>query len=433
MDQTAFTIIFAIVLVAVVIIGLVVHRSRISVLTQRYIDLQGKYDLMSGEFEQERQLLSQSRDENAEIKSQLISTNADLKHLREKYDAYLNDTERLNEKFELLAGKIIEEKTIKFDREQKKGLDEILKPLKEKIKHFEEKVEQTHKETIERHSSLKEQILGLKELNQKMTKEAVNLTRALKGDSKVQGNWGELILESILDKSGLEKDREYFVQQSFAGENGKRMRPDVIIHLPDAKKIIIDSKVSLTAYDSFVSSASEEEQSAAVKAHVLSIKQHIDSLSSKKYHEIYAIESPDFVLMFIPIDTAFSIALSKNPDLFNYAFDKNIVIVTPSTLLATLKTVETMWRNDKQQRYAIEIASEAGKMYDKFSLLVDDLISLGKRIDQTKEAYQESMKKLHYGKGDLITRAEKLKKLGAKANKDLPRSLIDRSNETNEN
>jgi len=254
--------------------------------------------------------------------------------------------------FKNIAQKLLEEKSKTFATSQKKELNEVLNPLKERIQHFEKKVEASNKESIARHSSLKEQIVHLSDLNKQMSNEAKQLTNALKQDNKAQGNWGELILESILDKSGLEKDREYHVQNSLSTDEGKTYRPDVIIDLPDSKKIIIDSKVSLTAYNQLVNAEEAEESERNLTAHLLSLKKHIDSLAAKNYHDLYRIESPDFVMMFVPIETAFSIALQKEPGLYTYAFDKNIVIVTPSTLLATLKTVETLWRNDKQHRNA---------------------------------------------------------------------------------
>ena len=330
----------------------------------------------------------------------------------------------MERRFEILANKVLDAKSEKFDKQQKKSLEQTLNPLKEKIKSFEEKVESNIKESIARHSSLKTQILSLKELNEKITNETNNLTKALKGDSKTQGNWGELILESILERSGLEKDREYFIQNSFVNENGQRQRPDVIINLPQDKKIIVDSKASIKAYEQLINTTDPEEQESMLKAHGLSIKNHIDSLAAKIYHELYKMSSPDFVLMFLPMDTAFSAALRYNANLYSYAFDQNIVIVTPSTLLAPLKTVDTLWKNEKQQLHAIEIADEAGKMYDKFAALIDDLVQLGKKLDQTKDHYHDSMKKLHTGRGDLITRAEKLKKLGVKVKKEIPQSLV---------
>ena len=261
-----------------------------------------------------------------------------------------------------------------------------------------------------------------------MTKEATNLTRALKGDSKMQGNWGELVLERVLEKSGLEKDREYFVQQSFTRNDGSRVLPDVVLHLPDGKKMIIDSKVSLTDYERLVN-ADEEEKPIYLKAHINSIKKHVDQLSEKKYEDLYDIESPDFVLMFIPIEPAFAIVVNEDNSIYNKAFEKNIVIVTPSTLLATLRTIDSMWNNEKQQRNAIEIARQAGALYDKFEGLVSDLTGVGKKIDAAKNDYSSAMNKLVEGRGNLITSVEKLKKMGAKAKKSLPEAIIKRAEE----
>ncbi|WP_225034743.1 DNA recombination protein RmuC [Winogradskyella sp. SM1960] len=336
--------------------------------------------------------------------------------------------EQLRKDFELMASKILDEKSEKFTLQNKENIKNILNPLEEKIKTFEKKVEDTQKESISMHSALKEQLLGLKDLNQIMAKEATNLTRALKGDSKTQGNWGELVLERVLEKSGLEKDREYFVQQSFQREDGSRVLPDVVLHLPDSKKMIIDSKVSLTAYEQFVN-AEDDQQPIFLKAHVNSIKKHVDQLSAKSYQDLYDIESPDFVLMFIPIEPAFAVAINEDNSLYNKAFEQNIVIVTPSTLLATLRTIDTMWNNEKQQQNALEIAKQAGALYDKFEGLVTDLTSVGKKIDAAKSDYSSAMNKLVDGKGNLISRVERIKKMGAKAKKSLPESIIKRANE----
>ncbi len=400
------------------------HKSTMESYVDKVTQLENENTTLSTELHKQKMLPNETA-----VKYAALVT--EHNNLQSRFIEVTTDTQKMSERFENLATKILEEKAEKFDEVQRKGITEILAPLKERIVTFEQKVEATNKESIERHSSLKQQIIGLAALNEKMSKEAINLTKALKGDSKQQGNWGELILESILDKSGLQKDREYFVQKSLTDEEGKRFQPDVVICLPDGKKLIVDSKVSLKAYDQLVNAENEEASNAAQKLHTHSVKRHIENLAEKNYHDLYKIESPDFVLMFVPIDTAFSAALSGNADLYNYAFEKNIVIVTPSTLLATLKTVETMWRNENQNRYAIDIASEAGKMYDKFSAFVADLEKLGKQIDTTQLTYQESMKKLHFGRGDLISRAEKLKSLGAKANKQLPKHLIEESKETN--
>jgi len=334
--------------------------------------------------------------------------------------------EQLRKDFELLANKILEEKSEKFTIQNKENIKQILHPLKEKIQGFEKKVEDSQKESISMHSSLKQQLIGLKDLNLQMTKEATNLTRALKGDSKMQGNWGELVLERVLEKSGLEKDREYFVQQNFTREDGTRVLPDVVLNLPDNKKMIIDSKVSLTDYERFVN-ADEDERPIYLKAHINSIKRHIEQLSAKNYQDLYDIESPDFVLLFIPIEPAFAIAINEDNSLYNKAFELNIVIVTPSTLLATLRTIDTMWNNEKQQQNAIEIARQAGALYDKFEGLVKDLTGVGKRIDDAKKDYSAAMNKLVEGKGNLITSVEKIKKMGAKAKKSLPEAIIKRA------
>lgn len=330
--------------------------------------------------------------------------------------------------FENLANKILDEKSSKFTEQNQKNIKDILSPLNEKIQLFEKKVEESQKENISIHSALKEQLSHLQTQNLKITQEAENLTKALKGDSKMQGNWGELVLERVLEKSGLEKDREYTVQQSFTREDGTRVLPDVIIHLPDGKKMIVDSKVSLTDYERFVN-AEDDLRDRFLKAHVDSLRKHVDQLSAKKYEDLYEMESPDFVLMFIPIEPAFAIAINNDNSLYNKAFEQNIVIVTPSTLLATLRTIDTMWNNEKQQRNAIEIARQAGALYDKFEGFVMDLTKVGKRMDEAKTEYKGAMNKLFEGRGNIINSIEKLKKMGAKTKKSLPEPILKRAGE----
>jgi DNA recombination protein RmuC len=265
-----------------------------------------------------------------------------------------------------------------------------------------------------------------------MSKETLNLTKALKGDSKMQGNWGELILERVLEKSGLEKDREYFVQQSHTTSQGSRVFPDVVINLPDGKKMIVDSKVSLTAYEKYINEEDDNLKAGFLKEHIQSIKRHVEQLGDKNYHDLYQIESPDFVLLFIPMEPAFALALNDDTTLYSKAFEKNIVIVTPSTLLATLRTIDSMWTNQKQQENAFEIARQAGALYDKFEGFVADLIKIGKKIDESKVEYGAAMNKLVDGKGNLIVSVEKLKKMGAKAKKALPENVLKRAeNDTN--
>ncbi len=365
---------------------------------------------------------------NIEQNAAINSLNDKLTHQKEELETI---QEKFTKEFENLATKILEEKSSKFTEQNKENIQQILNPLQEKIKLFEDKVEKTHKESIDYHAALRQQIMGLKELNEQMSKEAVNLTKALKGDSKTQGNWGELILERVLEKSGLEKDREYVLEKSFHtdAENRTRLRPDVIINLPDSKKMIVDSKVSLTAYEQYVNSDDENERAQHLKEHINSLNRHVVQLSEKKYEDIYEIESPDFVLLFVPIEPAFAVAINSDNQLYNKAFEKNIVIVTPATLLATLRTIDSMWQNEKQQRNAIEIARQAGALYDKFEGLVADLTKVGKKMDEAKNEYKGAMNKLVEGRGNLITSVEKIKKLGAKAKKALPQNIIERANE----
>jgi len=371
------------------------------------------------------------RSEKEALAIQLSKKETDFENLWERNKEQKQEVEQLQEKFtkefENLANKILEEKTTKFTEQNKENLKNILSPLQDKIQLFEKKVEDTHKESIDYHAALRQQILGLREMNEQMSKETLNLTKALKGDSKMQGNWGELVLERVLEKSGLEKDREYFVQQSFVTEEGNRVFPDVIINLPDGKKMIVDSKVTLTAYERYINEEDENLKTQFLKEHVISINRHVEQLGNKNYHDLYQMESPDFVLLFIPIESAFALALNEDTSLYNKAFEKNIVIVTPSTLLATLRTIDSMWTNQKQQENALEIARQAGALYDKFEGFVTDLVKIGKKMDEAKVEYQGAMNKLVDGKGNLITSVEKLKKMGAKAKKSLPENIINRA------
>nr|WP_294936630.1 DNA recombination protein RmuC [uncultured Flavobacterium sp.] len=377
------------------------------------------------------------RTEKEALAIQLTKKEVDFENLWERNKEQKEEVSQLQEKFtkefENLANKILEEKTNKFTEQNKENLKNILSPLQDKIQLFEKKVEDTHKESIDYHAALRQQILGLREMNEQMSKETLNLTKALKGDSKMQGNWGELILERVLEKSGLEKGREYEVQQSFVTEEGSRVQPDVVINLPDGKKMIVDSKVSLTAYERLVNEEDDEMKASYLKEHVNSIRRHVEQLGAKNYQDLYQIESPDFVLLFIPIEPAFALALNEDNALYNKAFEKNIVIVTPSTLLATLRTIDSMWANQKQQENAYEIARQAGALYDKFEGFIADLVKIGKKMDEAKSDYGNAMNKLVEGKGNLITSVEKLKKMGAKAKKALPENILARAIESEHN
>ncbi|MFY0654632.1 MAG: DNA recombination protein RmuC [Cyclobacteriaceae bacterium] len=376
-------------------------------------------------------VLRKEREEVLRLNNLNTRLEADYRNIQENLKSQKEEINLLQEKFSSefknLANEIFEDKSKKFTDQNKSNIGDLLKPLGEKITDFERKVEQTNKENIERNSALKEQISGLKELNQKITKEAENLTKALKGDSKAQGNWGEFILESILEKSGLEKSREYFVQESKIDDSGRRFQPDVVVKLPDSKSIIVDSKVSLIAYERAVNADLEDDKEANTKAHLLSLRNHIKGLSEKNYQSLYGVESLDFVLMFIPIEPAFSLAVQQDPELFNDAYAKNIVIVSPATLIATLRTIASIWKQEYQNRNAIEIAKEGGNLYDKFVAFTEDIKNIGRHLDTTQKVYVEAAKKLYDGKGNLINRAEKMKKLGAKASKNIDQKLIDRA------
>lgn len=381
--------------------------------------------------------------EHDELKGQADKKGEDLSALRERHAGLTADYQNLQEKladqkkeleelqakftesFRNLANEILEEKSKKFTEQNKTQLDQLLQPLSKQIGEFKEKVETTHLEEAKAQASLKQQIIGLSELNQKMTQEANNLVKALKGQTKTQGNWGEMILERILEKSGLRRDYEFEVQKSMKTEDGRRLQPDVVVKLPDDKNIVIDSKVSLNAYEAFSSAEDEVEQNRALQRHILSIKNHVKELGDKSYEKLYEINTPDFVLMFIPIEPAFSLALQNEPGLFNDAFEKNIVIVSPSTLLATLATINNVWKQEYQNRNAQEIARQSANLYDKFVGFVDDLQKIGERIQQTQLTYDQAMNKLQTGRGNLIGRVEKLKKLGISPSKQLPGNLLD--------
>ena len=401
------------------VISWLIGRNGLTIQKERNIELGKRYTLLEIEFAQERSLLETAKSENHELEKANLNLLNQMEHLREKHEDTVRKSEEMMKRFEDLANKVLDEKVQKFDVQHRKGIQDLLQPLKERIETFERRIDTNNKESIERHSSLGQHIIGLTELNNQLSKEANNLTKALKGDSKKQGNWGELILEKILEKSGLEKGREYEVQTYLKDDEGKVKKPDVVISLPDNKKLIIDSKVSLTAYEQYFGSESEIQKEAALKAHVLSLRKHINELSVKNYEQLYEVESPDFVLMFVPIDSAFALALEVQKDLYSYAYDRNVVLVTPATLLATLKTVDSMWRNDKQQRNSIEIAKEAGKMYDKLVLFMDDMQKIGTQLGTVTTTYEASMNKLASGKGNLISRGEKMRQLGAKASKRL--------------
>jgi len=406
-------------------------KDQITQLQSDKIRIEERERVLQDSVQKDIEELQKEREKVIELSSSISRAEETNNNLKEKLAEQKSEIEELQQKFikefENLANRIFEEKGSKFSEQNKEKLSEILNPLKEKIADFEKKVEENSRESIKGHASLKEQLQMLKDLNQQVTQEAKNLTEALKGQSKTQGNWGEFILESLLEKSGLVKGREYTVQESITAESGKRFQPDVIIRLPENKSLVIDSKVSLVGYEKYVSGESEQENQLALREHINSIRSHIKNLGGKNYQNLYQLESLDFVLMFMPIEPAFALAVQSDTTLFNDAFEKNIVIVSPSTLLATLRTIASIWRQENQNKNALEIARQSGALYDKFVSFVDDLVNVGKRIDESKDSYVDAMKKLTDGSGNLIRRAEKIKLLGAKTTKNLPKSILDRA------
>lgn len=362
--------------------------------------------------------LQAERDRLADANRELESTRsfyiAEKEKLIEQKASLEQNQEKFNKDFELIANKILEEKSTKFIEQNRTNLDIILNPLKENIKAFEDKVEKVYKAESDERNTLKGVISLLMDQSKQIQEDANNLTKALKGDSKKQGNWGEVILEKVLERSGLVRDQEYRIQASHTSAEGGRYQPDVVIDLPDDKHLVVDAKVSLVAYERSVSAETEEEREGHVKAHLASIKNHIQELSAKNYQDLYKINSPDFVLLFVPIESSFSIAVQKDTELFNFAWDRKVVIVSPSTLLATLRTIASMWKQERQNRNVFEIAEQAGFLYEKFVGFLKDMEDIGRHIGSTQKAYDGAFNKLKEGSGNMINKIENLKKLGAK-------------------
>ena len=387
----------------------------------------------------EKQNLKNQLEDLSERLSDIKSRNAEIKeresHLNEKLNKQKKEMEekeeQMNLQFQNLANKIFDEKSEKFVKKNKESIDVILNPLKEKIKDFEQKVEKVYGDENKERISLKSEIKHLVELNKKLSEEANNLATALKGDNKTQGNWGELVLEKVLESSGLKKGREYEMQYAMINEDGRRHQPDVIVNLPENKHIVIDAKVSVVAYEKFINATDKNEKENYLKDHVTSVKSHIKNLGEKNYQHNEKLITPDFVLLFIPIESALGSAAGSDENLWNYGWERKIVLVSPATLSATLRTVASIWKHENQNINAFEIARQAGNMLDKFSAFTDDMLNIGQRMDLAKKSYESAMNKLVDGKDNLIRKSEKLRDLGVKSKKKLDQRLLDRALEDN--
>jgi DNA recombination protein RmuC len=384
-------------------------NARLEAATENYLEQKTQIDKLSLQKDELLANNSQLQTENENLSERLKEHKLEVEQLQKKFTI----------EFENIANKLLKQNTTDFADSNQKRLDEILKPLRENIKTFEQKVEDKYVKEVKERSALMTEVKALSELNQQMREDAQSLTKALKGDSKTQGNWGELILEKILESSGLIKGEEYQTEDYYTNQTGGGSRLDVIIKLPDDKQIIIDSKVSITAYTNYVDTDDKAEKETLIKTHIASVKTHIDILSKKDYSQIPGLNTPDFVLMFMPSEPTFSFTLQNSNDIYNYAWDKKIVIVSPTTLLATLKTVASVWKQERQTKNALEIARQSGALYDKFVGFIADLEKIQKGITTSQEAYNGALNKLKTGSGNLIGRAEKIRILGAKTSKQI--------------
>ena len=419
----------AIICVLVVLAKLSQIRIEVVSASERLKSKEKELALLTSELAAVKEVLAKSQSELTTTKEELAGLHARSELERSQFDEKLafieRSKEQLGESFKNMANDLLESKSKSFSQSSKENITALLSPLQEKITQFEKRVEETYdKESKERFSLVRE-IKSLQALNNKISKDAVNLTNALKSDNKAQGTWGEFVLESILEKSGLTKGREYEVQVALKAEDGSKSQPDVIVHLPESRDIVIDSKVSLKAWDAFCSSDQGSEKDALLKQHIASIRQHVKTLSAKDYQNLTGINSLDYVFLFMPVEAAYSTAVQMDRDLFQYAFERDIIFVVPSTLLTTLRTVQNLWRLAQQNQNANEIAGRAGALYDKFVAFVDDLEEVGGRLDATRKSFEKARNKLVSGRGNLVRRAEALRELGAKTSKKQDTKLVD--------
>jgi DNA recombination protein RmuC len=398
--------------------------------------LQAQYEEKLSEIAQLKEQLRAEAEKVLRLNTELTKTETDFYHAKQRTEEQKGELEQLRDtfirQFTSVSNQILLENAEHFQKASSANLQKILDPLKERIKDFEAKVEQTYEKTLKESVSLKEQISQLAALNQQMSQDALNLTRALKGESKTQGNWGEYLLERLLEKSGLRKGLHYHREEVLQNEERQTYRPDVVVQLPDNKHLVIDSKLSLVAYEAYCSCTNDGLLEGFLRSHIGSIRTHVSDLSRKNYHRLSGLNSPDFVLMFIPIEPAFTLAVQHDNELFTDAFDRNVVLVSTSTLLATLRTVAGVWRQEDQKRNVLRIAEESGKLYDKFVGFVEDLKAVGKHLENSQVSYSSAVNKLSEGRGNLIRRVELLKELGAKTSKTLDEGLLQEAKALNE-
>ena len=429
-------VIIVLCVLTVILVGLLVWALRLSQ-QLKLVELSSREKLLAKEAELGNviQSLHNSENQSAALRIDLqslrehkakLETSLEMEKSQHTKDlSFLNESkEQMGEAFENIANKIFDDKSKKLVDNNKESLSTVLNPLQDKIRQFEKRVEDTYDKESKERFSLAKEIRQLQEMNAQISEDAVNLTNALKGDNKAQGNWGEMILETLLENSGLVKGREYEVQVSLQSTEGGKFQPDVVVHLPESRDIIIDSKVSLKAWDAYCSADDADEKAGFLKQHVQSVRSHVKGLSGKDYQNLAGISTLDYVLLFMPIDAAYSVAIQNDPGLSQYAFEKNIVFVSPTMLLTTLKLAQNLWRLDQQNRNAVEIAEKAGALYDKFVNFVTDLEDVGAKIDSSKKSYDKAHNKLQSGTGNLIRRVEDLKTLGAKTSKKLEHEAL---------
>ncbi|MDR2402240.1 MAG: DNA recombination protein RmuC [Cytophagales bacterium] len=390
------------------------------ILQQREEDLKNKNQELKN-WEEKIEILN-TANQNLEIEIVKLKTEKD--HLENEIKKGHEDKDSMVMQFQNIAMTLMEEKTKKFTEQNQINMNNILKPLADNIHMFEQQIKDSNKQANDQTVALRLELAKLYTLNTKITQEAENLANAIKGDTKIQGNWGEMILEKILETSGLERDREYTIQTSLLMETGKRYQPDVVVHLPMERHIIIDSKVSLNNYEQYFNSEDKIVKTDQLKKHFTSIKKHILELAEKNYQTLYSVGSLDFVLMFIPIEQAYTLIVQNEKNIFTEAYERNVILVSPSTLIATLRTISNIWKSEYQNKNALDIAQQSGALYDKFVGFIEDIKLIGKNLDSTKNAYADAVKKLYEGQGNLINRAEKIKSLGVKTTKSLDQKLI---------